>query len=355
VLYGSVGHGERAGMAVLLFAGLILGRGSTRRLVTAALPPERCLVAGSTHDSKELAERFERSKTFKARVVGRVEAETELSGNPFEDQDRLLAMVRRDNAERLIVIPSSNSDLNVARAANALGLKVSIVPRLFDAIGTSFALDDLIGLTLLGMRRPRLTGSSTIVKRINDLVLGSIITLLVAPVMALIAIAVRLDSPGPSIYRQRRIGKNGDSFTIYKFRSMTDNTHAHRSHLKQLNEADGLFKITDDPRITRVGRILRKTSLDELPQIFNVLRGEMSLVGPRPLVPEEDMLLDGWARFRYRVLPGMTGPWQLGTAARFSIEDMASLDYVYVTNWSLWTDIKILVRTVVYVLGLHGR
>jgi len=189
----------------------------------------------------------------------------------------------------------------------------------------------------------------------TDVVLGSIIALILLPVLALIAVAIKLDSPGPAIYRQRRVGKGEHTFTILKFRSMTDNAHAHRSHLKQLNESEGLFKITDDPRITRVGRILRKTSLDELPQIFNVLRGEMSLVGPRPLVPEEDLLLDGWARFRYRVLPGMTGPWQLGTAARFSIEDMASLDYVYVTNWSLWTDIKILIRTVVYVLGLHGR
>jgi len=355
VMTGSIGHGQRAGMALILLGGLVIGRGVTRRLITRALPPERCIVAGSAADSAELAERFERSHTFKARVVARIEPELSEAGSYFEEQSHLLDLVRSNSAERIIVIPRESSNLEVARAANAIGIKVSVIPRLFDTIGASFAVDDLIGLTMLGMRRPRLTGSSSVIKRITDLVLGSVIAILLIPVMALIAIAIKVDSPGPAIYRQRRVGKGEDTFTILKFRSMTDNSHAHRSHLKQLNESEGLFKITDDPRITRVGRLLRKTSLDELPQIFNVLRGDMSLVGPRPLVPEEDMLLDGWARFRYRVLPGMTGPWQLGTAARFSIEDMASLDYVYVTNWSLWTDLKILVRTVVYVLGLHGR
>jgi len=355
VILGSVGHGQRATMAMILLGGLVLGRGLTRRLITKALPPERCIVAGTDADANELSERFERSRTFKARVIARIEPELAETSNYFDAQDRLLDLVRSNNAERLIVIPREAADLEVARAANAIGIKVSVIPRLFDTIGASFTIDDLIGLTLLGMRRPRLTGSSAVLKRMTDVVLGSIIALILLPVLALIAVAIKLDSPGPAIYRQRRVGKGEHTFTILKFRSMTDNAHAHRSHLKQLNESEGLFKITDDPRITRVGRILRKTSLDELPQIFNVLRGEMSLVGPRPLVPEEDLLLDGWARFRYRVLPGMTGPWQLGTAARFSIEDMASLDYVYVTNWSLWTDIKILIRTVVYVLGLHGR
>jgi lipopolysaccharide/colanic/teichoic acid biosynthesis glycosyltransferase len=173
--------------------------------------------------------------------------------------------------------------------------------------------------------------------------------------MAAIALAIRLESPGPALYRQRRVGKDEFQFTMIKFRTMSDGSHSKRTHLATLNESDGLFKISDDPRLTRVGRVLRRTSLDELPQLFNVIGGSMSLVGPRPLVPEEDMLLSGWARFRYSVLPGMTGPWQLGSAARFSITDMASLDYLYVTNWSLWGDVKLLIRTGIYVLGLHGR
>ena len=355
VIHGPIGHGQRAGMVLILLFGLIVGRGVTRRLITRALPPERCIVAGSSADSTELAERFERSRTFKARVVAQIEPELSGAESYFEEQDALLELVRSHEAERIIVIPREASNLEVARAANAIGIKVSVIPRLFDTVGASFAVDDLIGLTMLGMRRPRLSGSSAVIKRMTDIVLGSVIAVVLAPFMVLMALAIKLDSPGPAIYRQRRVGKGELTFTIFKFRSMTDNSHSHRSHLKRLNESTGLFKITDDPRVTRVGRLLRKTSLDELPQIFNVLRGDMSLVGPRPLVPEEDMLLDGWARFRYRVLPGMTGPWQLGTAARFSIEDMASLDYVYVTNWSLWTDVKILIRTVVYVLGLHGR
>ncbi|MEI6447352.1 MAG: exopolysaccharide biosynthesis polyprenyl glycosylphosphotransferase [Actinomycetes bacterium] len=352
---GLEGHLAKVGFVLAITLGLIIGRGVTRRLVTAALPPERCVAIGSESATGELALRFERSHSFKARIVAEVESLPGLQGSAFEERERLSELVRSSNAERIIVTPRGTEDLELARAANSLGIKVSIVPRLLDTIGTSYSLDDLIGLTMLGMRRPRITGSSAVVKRTFDLVLGSLIALLAAPLMILIAIAIKLDSPGPVIYRQRRIGRSEHEFTMLKFRSMDDGSHRKRSHLATLNESEGLFKITDDPRITRVGRIIRKTNLDELPQIFNVLRGEMSLVGPRPLVPEEDMLLSGWARFRYRVLPGMTGPWQLGSAARFSIEDMASLDYVYVTTWSLWGDIKVLMRTAVYVVGLHGR
>ena len=352
---GLEGHFAKIGFVFAIAVALILGRGVTRRLVTAALPPERCVAIGPKSATEELSLRFDRSHSFKARIVAEVEELPGLRSGAFEERARLSDLVWDNKAERIIVIPRGTDDLELARAANSVGIKVSIVPRLHDTIGTSYSLDDLIGLTMLGMRRPRMTGSSAIVKRLFDLGLGSLIAVLAAPLMLLIAIAIRLDSPGPAIYRQRRIGSQEHEFTMLKFRSMDDGSHRKRSHLATLNEAEGLFKVTDDPRITRVGKVIRKTNLDELPQIFNVLRGEMSLVGPRPLVPEEDMLLSGWARFRYRVLPGMTGPWQLGSAARFSIEDMASLDYVYVTNWSLWGDIKILMRTAVYVVGLHGR
>ena len=355
VIDGNIGHGQRIALLGLMTVALIVGRGLTRRAVTAALPPERCLIVGSSKEAEELATRFERSHTFKARVLARIDRAEDLTDNAFEGRERLKDLVRSHGAERIIVVPRSGEDLEIARAANSVGIKVSVVPRLFDTIGTSYTLDDLIGLTMLGMRRPRLTPTSLFIKRTFDIVLGSILAIVLAPFMILVAIAIKIDSPGRAIYRQRRVGRNEHEFTILKFRTMSEGSHRNRSHLRTLNEAEGLFKISDDPRVTRVGRVLRKTSLDELPQIFNVLRGDMSLVGPRPLIPEEDLLLSGWSRFRYRVSPGMTGPWQLGSAARFSIEDMASLDYVYVTNWSLWLDVKILLRTAVYVFGLHGR
>lgn len=354
IFSGDVGHDQRLALLGGITLLITLSRGLTRRAVVRSLPAERCLVIGTQKSAEELALRFERSHAFKAEVIGQIDF-------PEAPNSALSSAVEVENViddfliERVIVVPSAPEDLSVARAINTVGVKVSLVPLVNDIAGASWALDDLIGLALLGMRRPRLTGSSAFAKRIFDIVIGFVLTLIAAPVMAIIALAIRVDSPGPAIYRQRRVGKDEFQFTMFKFRTMSDGSHSKRTHLATLNESDGLFKISDDPRVTRIGRFLRKTSLDELPQLFNVLMGSMSLVGPRPLVPEEDILLSGWARFRYSVLPGMTGPWQLGSAARFSITDMASLDYLYVTNWSLWGDIKMLIRTGVYVLGLHGR
>ena len=354
IFSGDVGHDQRLALLGGITLLITLSRGITRRAVVRSLPPERCLVIGAQTSAEELALRFERSHAFKAEVVGQIDFPAG-SESALSSAVEVEAVIDDFLVERVIVVPTSSEDLTVARAINTVGVKVSVVPLVNDIAGTSWALDDLVGLAMLGMRRPRLTGSSALAKRLFDVVLGAVFTLLLLPFMALLALAIKLDSPGPVIYRQRRVGKDEFQFTMFKFRTMSDGAHTKRTHLATLNESDGLFKITDDPRITRVGRVLRKTSLDELPQLFNVLLGSMSLVGPRPLVPEEDVLLSGWARFRYSVLPGMTGPWQLGSAARFSITDMASLDYLYVTNWSLWGDVKMLIRTGVYVLGLHGR
>jgi exopolysaccharide biosynthesis polyprenyl glycosylphosphotransferase len=351
---GDIGHDQRLALLGGITLLITLARGITRRLVVRWLPPERCLVIGEKAKADELSVRFERSHSFRAEVVGQIDF-------PVDPDSALATSVEVEEltdqllVERVIVAPSRSEDMSVARAINSSGIKVSVVPMVKDVAGTSLALDDLVGLTMLGMHRPRLTGSSALTKRFFDLAVGLVLTVVFLPAMAVIAIAIRLESPGPALYRQRRVGKDEFQFTMIKFRTMSDGSHSKRTHLARLNESDGLFKITDDPRLTRVGRILRRTSLDELPQLFNVIGGSMSLVGPRPLVPEEDMLLSGWARFRYSVLPGMTGPWQLGSAARFSITDMASLDYLYVTNWSLWGDVKMLIRTGIYVLGLHGR
>ena len=141
---------------------------------------------------------------------------------------------------------------------------------------------------------------------------------------------------------------------MLKFRTMFDGAEAEKAALHEVNEADGLFKIADDPRITRVGRFLRRSSLDELPQLFNVLRGEMSLVGPRPLVPDEDERIEGWHRSRLEVTPGMTGLWQIFGSSRIPLHEMVKIDYLYGANWSLWLDVKILLRTVPYALGRRG-
>jgi lipopolysaccharide/colanic/teichoic acid biosynthesis glycosyltransferase len=172
--------------------------------------------------------------------------------------------------------------------------------------------------------------------------------------LAWIAVTIKLTSPGPVLFRQRRVGRNGRVFEMLKFRTMVDGADAQKEALKSLNEAHGLFKIADDPRITKVGRFLRRASLDELPQLFNVLRGEMSLVGPRPLVTDEDSEIEGWRRRRLVVPPGMTGFWQLLGSSRVPRDEMVKIDYLYGANWSLWVDVKILLRTLPHVLARRG-
>jgi lipopolysaccharide/colanic/teichoic acid biosynthesis glycosyltransferase len=174
-------------------------------------------------------------------------------------------------------------------------------------------------------------------------------------VFAGVAVLVYLDSPGSIFFRQVRVGRHGRRFEMLKFRSMVIDAEERKATLVDRNETEGFFKITDDPRITRVGRVLRKTSLDEIPQFFNVLAGHMSIVGPRPLVVDEDERIVGLDRSRLHLTPGMTGPWQVLGSSRIPITEMVSLDYLYVTNWSLWLDIKLLLRTFSHVLGRRGR
>jgi lipopolysaccharide/colanic/teichoic acid biosynthesis glycosyltransferase len=173
--------------------------------------------------------------------------------------------------------------------------------------------------------------------------------------MIAIAIAIKLDSKGPVFFRQRRVGRHGEHFRLFKFRTMVEDADDLKESLRDRNEAqEGLFKIADDPRVTRVGKLLRKTSLDELPQLLNVLLGEMSLVGPRPLVLDEDQRVTGWYRRRLELMPGITGPWQILGPARVPLREMGAIDYLYVANWSLWCDVKIMLRTVSHMLARRG-
>jgi lipopolysaccharide/colanic/teichoic acid biosynthesis glycosyltransferase len=197
--------------------------------------------------------------------------------------------------------------------------------------------------------------SSRGAKRAFDLLGASLGLLAVLPLVAAIAVAIRLEGGGPVLFGQLRVGRHGRRFRMLKFRTMVPDAESLKDSLRHLNEArGGLFKIADDPRVTRVGRLLRKSALDELPQLLNVIKGEMSLVGPRPLVIDEDRRIEGWRRRRLDLMPGMTGPWQILGPARVPLWEMAVIDYLYVANWSLWSDIKILLRTVPHVLGRRG-
>jgi lipopolysaccharide/colanic/teichoic acid biosynthesis glycosyltransferase len=192
-------------------------------------------------------------------------------------------------------------------------------------------------------------------KRLFDLVGSFLIVVLLAPLLLAIAILIKLDSPGQILFRQIRIGRDGEPFAMWKFRTMIKDADSHKLRLLHMNEAgDGLFKIREDPRITRFGRFLRQTSLDELPQVLHVLTGRMSLVGPRPLVPEEDRRIDGAYRSRLEMRPGMTGIWQVRGASTIPISEMVKLDIEYLRDWSLWGDIMLLLGTAQHVVRRRG-
>jgi exopolysaccharide biosynthesis polyprenyl glycosylphosphotransferase len=266
-------------------------------------------------------------------------------------------LVEQDDIHRVVIAPGAADQadvLDLVRAAKALGLRVSLVPRMFEVVGSSVVFDDVEGVTLLGVRRFGLTRSSWLCKRAFDLAGTSFLLVVLAPLIGAIAAAIRLDTRGPVFFHQQRVGRGGCIFRIVKFRTMVVDADRRKAALREQNEAEGLFKIADDPRITRVGRVLRRLSLDELPQLWNVLRGEMSLVGPRPLVLEDDRRVEGWYRRRLDLPPGMTGRWQVLGSARIPLREMVKLDYLYAANWSLWSDVKILLRTLAFIVGRRG-
>jgi exopolysaccharide biosynthesis polyprenyl glycosylphosphotransferase len=239
----------------------------------------------------------------------------------------------------------------VVRECERWHVSARIVPDLFQMSLSQVDVNDLGGVPLIGVRKVGLGGEARLVKRGVD-VIGALVGLTVGfPLLALIALAIRLNSPGPVIFTQTRVGAGGKLFKIYKFRSMVEGAETEQEYLRELNEADGpLFKIQDDPRLTRVGRLLRRTSLDELPQLWNVLRGEMSLVGPRPPIPPEVERYEEWHKRRLETRPGMTGLWQVSGRSLLSFDEMVLLDIYYIENWSLWLDFKILLRTIPRVL-----
>jgi len=208
---------------------------------------------------------------------------------------------------------------------------------------------------VLGLRPAQLTPWQRSLKRAFDLVVASLLLLVLSPILLTCALAVRLTSPGPVLFRQQRVGKDGSLFSMHKFRSMVADAEAHLQALQAQKDTDGpIFKLHRDPRITPVGRILRSFSLDELPQLLDVLRGDMSLVGPRPLPTYEVDLTDPWARNRLRVRPGLTGLWQVSGRHLLPFDDLIRYDLFYVENWSLSMDLYILVRTIPAVLFRSG-
>ena len=366
---GSLNRPEVFALLVVSFVALTTGRFLARALTDVATDPERCLILGNGGDAKRVRGKLESAPGVRTTIVGRVslgritEKEQHAgtgTGTRVGAPNALGRVISERQVDRIIIAPDGHDQdevLDVIRVIKALGVKVSVLPRLLEVLGSSSTYEDVDGLTLLGVRQYGvLTTSSELLKRLMDITGALVGVVLLSPLLALLALAVKLDSRGPLFFSQRRIGRHGERFEMLKFRSMVPHADAIKHELRDRNEVQGgLFKIADDPRITRVGRLLRRTSLDELPQLFNVLAGDMSLVGPRPLVEDEDALIEGWQRRRLAVKPGMTGMWQIFGSSRIPMEEMVKIDYLYGANWSIWLDLKILLRTVPYVLSRRGQ
>jgi exopolysaccharide biosynthesis polyprenyl glycosylphosphotransferase len=345
-----------------LAGGLLLARAVSRGVALRIAPSERCLFIGDEVSAETIRSKLSGHGGVKAEVVAHLDLDKVGAWSTDSFSESRLAeirdLTRTLDVHRAIIAPRSvdgGEMLNLVRTLKAVGVRVSVLPRLLEVVGSSVEFDDLHGVTVMGVRRFELTRSSALFKRAFDL-LGALVGLLaVSPLLAVIAVAIKLDSRGPVFFRQQRVGRHGQRFRMLKFRTMVPDAEALKDSLRDRNEAkEGLFKIAADPRVTRVGRLLRASALDELPQLWNIVAGEMSLVGPRPLVLDEDQRIEGWHRRRLELMPGMTGPWQILGPARVPLKEMVAIDYLYVANWSLWTDIKILLRTVPHVLGRRG-
>jgi exopolysaccharide biosynthesis polyprenyl glycosylphosphotransferase len=358
---------DQAAVAALwltMLSSLVVGRAIARAAAGSLTPPERCLFVGDPGSAEEFAGKLQ-IQGVHAEMVQVLEpdaaAATNGNGAGGADGDRLvdaiLPVVDSSEIHRVVLATGpwdGHALLQTVSGLKASGVSVSVLPPISRLATFSFDVDHLPGMAVLGMRRFDMSRSSRRVKRSFDVLFSGIALLLLSPLLAAVALAVKVDTPGPLFFRQRRVGQDGEEFKMLKFRSMVEGADARKHELSDQIDADGLFKLEDDPRVTRVGRLIRRFSLDELPQLINVLRGEMSLVGPRPLIPVEDAMIMGSFRRRLEVRPGMTGHWQILGSLRVPLEEMVTLDYIYVANWSLWTDLKIIARTIPY-LALRGN
>jgi exopolysaccharide biosynthesis polyprenyl glycosylphosphotransferase len=341
-----------------------LFRGSMRSWVLPrVMSRRRTLIVGSGREARLVHRKLLAHPEYGLEVVGFLDGNGDGPDDSFGpvlgSREDIAAVIDEHDIDRVLLgssIASHDEMLDLIRTVRRPDVQVSIVPHYFEIFTSRAILDEVEGMPVVTLPPMNLGRSSRLLKRTFDVVVSSTALILLSPLLAAVAIAIRLDSPGPAFYRQPRRGRYGSTFQIMKFRTMRIGAEQDRSEVLHMNEVDGpLFKIKGrDPRVTRVGAFLRRTSIDELPQLWNVVTGEMSLVGPRPFVVYEADQITGWAQRRLDMTPGITGLWQVLGRNDIPFEEMTKLDYLYVTNWSVWWDLKILCQTIPVVLGKRG-
>ncbi|MER7275289.1 sugar transferase [Dactylosporangium sp. NPDC000244] len=312
----------------------------------------RVVVVGHELAVEAMARQLRRERYHGLKVVGAcLPGDGEVADVPILGRfDEVAGAVRRARADTVLVLSCPELDGHALRRLawhlERDDIDLIVASTLIDVAGSRTTIRPVDGLPMLHVEHPTLNGARRLVKALVDRAGAVALLVLASPLLAVLAIAVRMDSTGPVLFRQTRVGKDGHEFVIFKFRTMHIDAEARLAELRHLNEVDGaLFKLRNDPRVTRVGRLLRKFSLDELPQLLNVIGGSMSLVGPRPPLPEEVAVYPDDARRRLAVRPGMTGLWQVSGRSDLSWDEAVRLDLQYVENWSLSLDLVILLRT----------
>jgi exopolysaccharide biosynthesis polyprenyl glycosylphosphotransferase len=349
---------------LLVCVGRVAARSYVRRQIDYL---QNTVIVGAGQVGQMVAAKLRRHPEYGLNLVGFVDShppalrpevqDVALLGGP----ENLPALLKTLDVERVVIAFSAESHeqtLALVRSLVKCDVQIAVVPRLYELVGPSAGFHTVEGVPMIGLTPPELSRSSMRLKRMLDFTLAAVGLLALTPVLALVALLIKLDSRGPVIFMQCRRSVHDGTFRILKFRTMVDGADALKHELAHLNmngnDGPRLFKIQQDPRVTRVGRVLRKYSLDELPQLFNVLSGKMSLVGPRPLILEEDSLVDDWGRRRLDLKPGMTGLWQVLGGSNIAFEEMLQLDYLYTTTWSLGNDLRLLLRTLPVVFRGAG-
>lgn len=348
---------------IVLCLGRLIVSGFMGMLYRMGIGETRVLVVGSGRLGKMVMQCLAASPNLGFSVVGFLHDMTEPPSDfgrfkmlgTIDDIGMVIRSMQVD--EVIIALPShmNKHALRSVKLCERLGASFKLIPDVYELNLSRIDMESIEGIPLLGVRQISLNTPQRIITRLIDIVIASLGMLLGSPVYLLLALAVKLSSPGPIIYKQERVGLNEHHFEMLKFRSMYRDADQRLAHLLNQNEAQGpIFKMKADPRVTPVGRFIRRTSLDELPQLFNVLKGEMSLVGPRPPLPREVAQYQEWQKGRLAIKPGCTGLWQVRGRSNISFDEGILMDIYYIENWSLRLYIQILVRTIPAVLFSRG-
>lgn len=352
------------GFWIISFAGTV-GLRSLKRLITVFLIRQgilvkNVLIIGAGQVGKMVAAELSNKNGIGYNIIGYIDDEKSGTVDSYQvvgkikDINRVVIHYPID--EIIITIPTEKHLINeVINKYRKFNFTIRIIPEMFNLVSKTIEVTQSNTFPFITLIKTPMRGSAFIIKRLIDFIFAFIALIVLSPVFLIVAVIIRLDSSGNVFYKQRRVGKNGDFFDMYKFRSMITSADEIQSKLLKKNEMHGpVFKMKDDPRVTRIGKFIRKYSIDELPQLINVLKGEMSLIGPRPPIPMEVDRYTDWDWRRLEVVPGITGLWQVSGRSNVAFEQWVNLDVYYIENWSLWLDCKILLKTIPVIMKGEG-